>query len=65
VTTRLLYPYEEAWEALGIKRSMFYELVAAGKIRPVRIGRRALIPHEELERYVASLNSAGASGTRG
>ena len=59
--TRLLYPYEEAWEALGIKRSMFYEVVAGGKIRPVKIGRRSLIPHEELERYVASLPARTAA----
>jgi excisionase family DNA binding protein len=61
VTSRLLYPYEEAWEALGIKRSMFYELVAAGEIRPVKIGRRSLVPLQELERYIASLPSRSAA----
>jgi excisionase family DNA binding protein len=58
--TRLLDPYEEAWGAIGIKRSMFYELIAAGKIRPVKIGRRSLIPHDGLERFVHSLQQTSA-----
>ncbi len=56
--TRLLHPIPEAGEQLGIGRSTMYELIAAGSIRTVKIGRRTLIPHEELQRYVHDLATA-------
>jgi excisionase family DNA binding protein len=45
----------EAWETLGIGRTTLYELIADGKIKTVKIGRRTLIPDEELQRFVATL----------
>jgi excisionase family DNA binding protein len=51
----------EAGDILGIGRSKLYELVAQGEIKVVRIGRRTLIPHDELTRYVASLQSSAAA----
>ena len=45
----------EAAAQLGIGRSTMYELTGAGTIRTVKIGRRTLIAHEELERYVRNL----------
>jgi excisionase family DNA binding protein len=53
--TRLLHPIPEAAAQLGIGRSTMYELTGAGTIRTVKIGRRTLIAHEELERYVRDL----------
>ena len=41
---RLLMSVEEAASVLGISRSYAYELVAAGVLVPVRLGRRILIP---------------------
>lgn len=52
---RLLHPTIEACDLLGIGRSSLYELIASGVIQTVKIGRRTLIPHDELERYVRSL----------
>lgn len=52
---RLLYALPEAIERLSIGRSKMYELIAAGDIKAVKIGRRSLISHEELERYVQGL----------
>jgi excisionase family DNA binding protein len=53
--TKLLHDAQETWQTLSIGRSTFYELVAKGDIKVVKIGRRTLVAHEELERYVASL----------
>lgn len=54
-TTRLLYSVVEAAQGLGIGRSLMYELIAAGELGSVKIGRRTLVPHDELVRYVARL----------
>ena len=52
---RMLYPINDAVEVLGIGRSTLYELIATGEIQTVKIGRRTLIAHDELERYVTRL----------
>lgn len=54
-TTRLLYPVPEAAAKLGIGRSKFYGLIESGDLHVVKIGRRALVSHDELERYVRRL----------
>ncbi|RIK16416.1 MAG: ethanolamine utilization protein EutA [Acidobacteria bacterium] len=58
--TRLLHPIPDAATVLGIGRSTLYELIAAGKIRTVKIGRRTLIAQDELERYVRELGQVPA-----
>lgn len=57
---RLLLRVEEAAEALGISRTTLYELLRAGSIPVIHIGRSVRIPVVALERYVALL--AGADG---
>jgi len=60
--SRLLHSLPEGAELLGgIGRSTLFELIAAGHIEVVKIGRRTLISHDELERYVRSLRSAAAA----
>lgn len=56
--TRLLHPIPDAAQVLGISRTTIYELISAGALKPVKIGRRTFIAQEELERYVASLKEA-------
>ncbi len=51
----LLYKPEAAAEALGIGRSKLFELIAAGHIETVRIGRSRRVPAQALEDYVARL----------
>jgi excisionase family DNA binding protein len=53
--SQLLYSLEDAWTTLGVGRSTLYELIAAGDIQAVKVGRRTLIRHDELERYVQAL----------
>lgn len=54
-TSRLLYSIDEAVAQLGVGRTYLYQLIKHGKVRTVKLGRRTLVPHDELVRYVASL----------
>jgi len=47
----LLLSVREAARALGIGRDSCYALVRQGRLRSVSLGRRALIPRAELERF--------------
>jgi excisionase family DNA binding protein len=60
-TARLLHTIPDAGEQLGIGRSTLYELLAAGVIQTVKIGRRTLIAHDELVRYVDRLKAGTAA----
>ena len=57
MTDRLLLTIPEVAETLGLGRSKTYELVAAGKIESVSIGRSRRVPREAVERFVAGLRS--------
>jgi excisionase family DNA binding protein len=50
---RLLVSVTEAAQSLNISRSYAYELVAAGILVPVRLGRRVLIPIAAIEELIA------------
>ena len=57
---RLLHPIPEARKMLGdIGHTKFYQIVAAGKIKLVKIGSRSFATDEELRRYAASLQPEG------
>lgn len=49
---RLLLTVTEAARALGLGRSLVYELVAAGEIASIKIGRARRIPMSALESFV-------------
>lgn len=53
--TRLLYPYGEAAEQLGISQRVLERLVRDGELEAVPIGRRRLIPADVLADYVERL----------
>lgn len=42
-----------ACSSLGIGRTKLYELIAAGEIRPIKLGRRTLIPVQQLHDLIA------------
>lgn len=58
--SQLLHPLPDGWAMLGISRSTLYELITAGDLKAVKVGRRTLTPHDELERYVAKLKASAA-----
>jgi excisionase family DNA binding protein len=49
---------EEASEALGISRSLAYELVRRGEIPSLRLGRRIVVPVRALEELVRQAGAA-------
>jgi excisionase family DNA binding protein len=51
----LLLSVEEVARALGIGRSKTYELIAAGELESVHIGRAARIPVTAVEDFVERL----------
>lgn len=56
----VLHSVPEAARVLGIGRSLFYQLLAAGEIASVSIGRRRLIPADALTAYVERLRREGS-----
>jgi len=61
MSAALLYKPEVAAAALGIGRSKLFELIAAGEIETVQIGRSRRVPAEALEQYVARLRENTAA----
>lgn len=48
----LVLTLEEAAEVLHCGRSTMFEMVNAGKIRTVQVGRKRLVPVKEIERFL-------------
>ncbi len=57
VPDRLLLTVEEAGAALGVGRSLMYELIARGEIHTVRVGRLRRVRPGDLCDYVAKLSA--------
>ena len=57
---QLLLPINDACAALGVGRTSLYQLIADGRIPVVHLGRRTLVPADELARYAAALPRIGA-----
>lgn len=49
---RLAYSDEKAAELLDVGRGTVRNLITAGKLRTIQIGRHVKVPHSELERYI-------------
>jgi excisionase family DNA binding protein len=54
----LLLTIPEAGRLLGLGRSTMYELIGAGEVEVIHIGRAARIPVDSVERFVDRLRSA-------
>jgi excisionase family DNA binding protein len=59
-----LLSIKQAIYELGIGRTAIYELIEAGKLRTVKIGRRRLVPIESIEEFVAVLREDGGGHAR-
>ncbi|KPM53345.1 hypothetical protein ACG83_21665 [Frankia sp. R43] len=58
---RLLLSTPDAAARLNIGRSTLYDLIRSGALPTVKIGRRRLVAVDDLARYAASLQAAGAA----
>ena len=54
MTEKLAYTVDELSSALGIGRTKIYQLIEAGQFRPVKIGRRTLIPADQVFALLAN-----------
>ena len=54
MTQTVLLTVPEAAERLRVSRRTLERLIAAREVRPVRIGRRVLVPEREVEVYLAA-----------
>ena len=62
MSDQLLYTIQDSCEQLGgISRSNLYNLVNAGQLKFVKIGRRSYLTADEIRRFAASLESDGAA----
>jgi len=52
---KLLLTVEEAADVVGLSRSKVYELLAAGRVASVQIGRARRVPKKSLEDFVDGL----------
>ena len=51
---RLLLTIPEAAQVLGVSRSILYQLVQAGEVATIKIGRSRRVPIVALEQYVSA-----------
>ncbi|HEV3309326.1 MAG TPA: excisionase family DNA-binding protein [Chloroflexota bacterium] len=59
--TPLLLSVDEAVLELGIKRTMFFAELGAGRIRSFKVGRRRLIPRAALQEWIDDRVAEGES----
>lgn len=59
-TTAKLHRLESACDRLGIGRSKLYELMDAGEIRSVKIGRNRLVPESAIVEFIERLENSAA-----
>lgn len=55
MTSATLLRIPDVQARLGVKRSKVYELVDAGELRIVKIGRAALIPSTDVDAFIGRL----------
>jgi excisionase family DNA binding protein len=55
------YTVETFCKIFGVGRSFTYELFKAGTLRPVKAGRRTLIPADQARDWFRSLQSSAGS----
>lgn len=61
-TQRLLYHVPDAAFQLSLSTAEIWRRIAAGDLRPTRVGKRVLISHTECARFIEA-NTLVAAGT--
>lgn len=59
-TTSRVLRVEEAARALGIGRSLVYDLIRSGRLRSFKVGSRRLIPAAAIDEVIANLTEEAA-----
>jgi excisionase family DNA binding protein len=61
---QLAYSIDEARAASKLGRNFIYSAIASKQLKVIRIGRKILIPHEELERFLRELTDESSAAAR-
>lgn len=64
MTESLMLKPPEAADLLNVGRDKIYELVHAGELKAIRLGRSIRIPKEEIQRFIASKLQENGGGER-
>ncbi len=59
---KLTFTVSEVAVLLGISRGLAYQMVRAGTIPAIRLGRRLLVPRRALRRLLEDLDSVDPEG---
>ncbi len=59
-----LHGVDEAAAALHVARSTLYQLIGAGELRTIKVGRRRLIPESAITAYIEALTDGDGRGSR-
>ncbi len=54
-----LHDVEAVMERLDLGRSKVYELIASGRLRSVKVGRRRLVSEAAIVEFITELEQAG------
>ncbi|MBT1193372.1 excisionase family DNA-binding protein [Rhodococcus kroppenstedtii] len=60
--SRQLFSVQEGMSRTGLGRSSFFNKIASGEIRSVKVGKRRLIPDTAIDEYIERLESQSAGG---
>ncbi len=59
-----LFSIDEAAAALQVARSTLYQLIGAGELRTIKVGRRRLVPASSIAGFTAGSGSGHEDGRR-
>ena len=51
---------QDSCSRLGIGRTLLYDLIKQGRLRPIKLGSRTLIPESELQRLISDQQTQAA-----
>ncbi len=64
VSSRLAYSIDEFSKSAGIGRTGVYAEIRAGRLRPVKCGKRTLVPIDEARRWLDRLAATSDAAAR-
>ena len=64
-TPRTLFGISEVQASTGLGRTQIYELIGSGELPSVKIGRRRMVKADDLQQWVASLETEPRSNGGG
>jgi excisionase family DNA binding protein len=52
LSNRLALSVQEAAKVVGISRRQIYEEMSRGRLRSIKVGKRRLVPHDDLKHWL-------------